>query len=253
METSMCTKSFTVCLPGFDIDSEVIYAQYSVVTEIFEHNSFEQFCTNYVNEKLQHIFIKATLQKEQDAYCDEEIGWVQIDYFNNIIVCDLIEAKHQGLIAYVDDECTIPKGTDQSFHAKIFRHLGKYAHLSKVDSKFQDKEAAGNFTINHYAGDVHYDCSGFVIKNKDIIWRDLVELGEASNMALLGELFPKGESQNFGHKRPITQAAGVVVQDSGARAHEHAWHVLTTLREIHQVERPQARQCVIGWLLALIT
>jgi myosin-1 len=33
--------------------------------EIFDHNGFEQFCINYVNEKLQQIFIELTLKAEQ--------------------------------------------------------------------------------------------------------------------------------------------------------------------------------------------
>lgn len=36
--------------------------------EIFEHNGFEQFCINYVNEKLQQIFIQLTLKAEQVGY-----------------------------------------------------------------------------------------------------------------------------------------------------------------------------------------
>lgn len=33
--------------------------------EIFDQNGFEQFCINYVNEKLQQIFIELTLKAEQ--------------------------------------------------------------------------------------------------------------------------------------------------------------------------------------------
>jgi myosin I len=36
--------------------------------EIFEKNGFEQLCINYVNEKLQQIFINLTLKEEQDEY-----------------------------------------------------------------------------------------------------------------------------------------------------------------------------------------
>jgi len=33
--------------------------------EIFDKNGFEQFCINFVNEKLQQIFIELTLKTEQ--------------------------------------------------------------------------------------------------------------------------------------------------------------------------------------------
>ena len=36
--------------------------------EIFEKNGFEQFCINYVNEKLQQIFIELTLKAEQVSH-----------------------------------------------------------------------------------------------------------------------------------------------------------------------------------------
>lgn len=51
------------------------------------------FSINFVNEKLQQIFIELTLKAEQQEYISEGIKWTSIDYFNNKIVCDLIEAK----------------------------------------------------------------------------------------------------------------------------------------------------------------
>ena len=46
-----------------------------------------------MNEKLQQIFIELTLKAEQEEYVQEGIRWTPIDYFNNKIVCDLIESK----------------------------------------------------------------------------------------------------------------------------------------------------------------
>ena len=43
--------------------------------EIFQDNSFEQLCINYVNEKLQQIFIELTLKAEQEEYVREQIKW----------------------------------------------------------------------------------------------------------------------------------------------------------------------------------
>ena len=61
--------------------------------EIFQKNGFEQFCINFVNEKLQQIFIELTLKAEQEEYVQEGIKWQEIKYFNNISVCELIEGN----------------------------------------------------------------------------------------------------------------------------------------------------------------
>ena len=58
--------------------------------------SFEQICINYCNEKLQQLFIELTLRSEQDEYRKEGIEWEEVEYFDNKIICDLIEERHKG-------------------------------------------------------------------------------------------------------------------------------------------------------------
>ena len=59
--------------------------------EIFERNGFEQLCINYANEKLQQLFIELTLRSEQAEYDAEGIAWEPVAFFNNQVVCELIE------------------------------------------------------------------------------------------------------------------------------------------------------------------
>jgi myosin-1 len=61
--------------------------------EIFDDNGFEQFIINYCNEKLQQIFIELTLTQEQDEYVREGIPWTPVEYFDNAVICELIEAR----------------------------------------------------------------------------------------------------------------------------------------------------------------
>ena len=69
-------------------------------------NGFEQFCINYVNEKLQQLFIELTLRAEQEEYASENIQWTPIKFFNNKIVCELIEGKKPpGIFSVLDDVC----------------------------------------------------------------------------------------------------------------------------------------------------
>ncbi|CAI8055484.1 Unconventional myosin-Id [Geodia barretti] len=59
--------------------------------EVFGVNSFEQFCINYCNEKLQQLFVELVLRREQAEYTSEGIEWIHIDYFNNEPICKMMD------------------------------------------------------------------------------------------------------------------------------------------------------------------
>lgn len=76
--------------------------------EILAKNGFEQICINYCNEKLQQLFIELTLKTEQAEYKREGIEWVPVEYFDNHVLCEMIESEKKpfGLISVLND-CSI--------------------------------------------------------------------------------------------------------------------------------------------------
>lgn len=156
--------------------------------EIFDHNSFEQICINYVNEKLQQIFIQLTLKAEQDEYVQEQIKWTPIDYFNNKVVCDLIEATRPqpGLFAALNDSIKTAHA-DSDAADQVFAQ--RLSMVGANNRHFEDRK--GKFIIKHYAGDVVYDVAGMTDKNKDAMLRDLLEMLSTSQNTFVNlVLFP---------------------------------------------------------------
>lgn len=154
--------------------------------EIFERNSFEQLCINYVNEKLQQIFIQLTLKAEQDEYAREQIQWTPIKYFDNKVVCDLIEEKRPpGVFAALNDACATahadPTAADQTFVQR----------LNALSSNPNFAPRQGQFVIKHYAGDVSYAVDGMTDKNKDQLLKDLLLLIEQSSNPFVHTIFPE--------------------------------------------------------------
>ncbi|XP_040013445.1 unconventional myosin-Vb isoform X4 [Xiphias gladius] len=112
--------------------------------ETFEVNSFEQFCINYANEKLQQQFNSHVFKLEQEEYMKEQIPWTLIDFYDNQPCIDLIEAR-LGVLDLLDEECKVPKGTDQNWAQKLYKQHSSSAHFQKP------RMSNTSFIIIHFA------------------------------------------------------------------------------------------------------
>uniref|UniRef100_A0A0E0B968 Myosin motor domain-containing protein n=1 Tax=Oryza glumipatula TaxID=40148 RepID=A0A0E0B968_9ORYZ len=135
---------------GQDVDSKVQIGILDIYGfESFKNNSFEQFCINFANEKLQQ-------------------------HFNE---------KPIGIIALLDEACMFPKSTHETFATKMFRNFSSHHRLEKT--KFSETD----FTISHYAGKVTYQTESFLEKNRDYIVAEHCNLLSSSRCPLVSGLF----------------------------------------------------------------
>uniref|UniRef100_A0AAQ4QY18 Myosin VAb n=1 Tax=Gasterosteus aculeatus aculeatus TaxID=481459 RepID=A0AAQ4QY18_GASAC len=155
--------------------------------ETFDVNSFEQFCINYANEKLQQQFNLHVFKLEQEEYLREEISWTLIDFADNQPCIDLIEAK-LGVLDLLDEECKMPKGSDDTWAQKL------YNTLLKQNAHF-DKPRMSNraFIVHHFADKVEYQCDGFLEKNKDTVNEEQINVLKKSKVDWLLKLFEDDE------------------------------------------------------------
>ncbi|KAK4363628.1 hypothetical protein RND71_018869 [Anisodus tanguticus] len=131
--------------------------------ESFKTNSFEQFCINFTNEKLQQHFNQHVFKMEQEEYTREEIDWSYIEFVDNQDVLDLIEKKPGGIIALLDEawknnlidilfemdsSSMFPKSTHETFSQKLYQTFKAHKRFIKP------KLSRTDFTIAHYAGEV---------------------------------------------------------------------------------------------------
>uniref|UniRef100_A0A672JR19 Myosin IXAa n=1 Tax=Salarias fasciatus TaxID=181472 RepID=A0A672JR19_SALFA len=159
--------------------------------EDYENNSFEQFCINFANERLQHYFNQHTFKLEQEEYRSEGISWRNIDYIDNTGCINLISKKPTALFHLLDEECNFPQATNQTLLDKFKRqHEGNgYIEFPAV------MEPA--FIIQHYAGKVKYGVKDFREKNTDHMRPDVVALLKSSKSAFICGLMGIDPSATF--------------------------------------------------------
>ncbi|KAL9247272.1 hypothetical protein vseg_020720 [Gypsophila vaccaria] len=152
--------------------------------ESFKFNSFEQFCINFTNEKLQQHFNQHVFKMEQEEYSKEEINWSYIEFVDNQDVLDLIEKKPGGIISLLDEACMFPKSTHATFAQKLYQTFQRNKRFSKP------KLSRTDFTIMHYAGEVTYQADLFLDKNKDYVVAEHQALLTDAKCNFVASLFP---------------------------------------------------------------
>ncbi|RXM98076.1 Unconventional myosin-VI [Acipenser ruthenus] len=175
--------------------------------EYFEHNSFEQFCINYCNEKLQQFFNERILKEEQELYQKEGLGVNEVHYVDNQDCIDLVEAKLVGILDILDEENRLPQTSDQHFTDTVHQKHKDHFRLSiprksklTVHRNIRDDEG---FIIRHFAGAVCYETTQFVEKNNDALHMSLEYLVSESKDRFVRELF-----ENSNNSKDSKQKAG---------------------------------------------
>uniref|UniRef100_A0A8C1DEX9 Unconventional myosin-VI n=1 Tax=Cyprinus carpio carpio TaxID=630221 RepID=A0A8C1DEX9_CYPCA len=194
------------CFP-FDSSAHFIGVLDIAGFEYFEHNSFEQFCINYCNEKLQQFFNERILKEEQELYQREGLGVNEVHYVDNQDCIDLVEAKLVGILDILDEENRLPQPSDQHFtdtvhskHKDHFRLTVPRKSKLTVHRNVRDDEG---FIIRHFAGAVCYETTRFVEKNNDALHMSLASLVSESKDKFIGQLF-----ENSNHSKDTKQKAG---------------------------------------------
>uniref|UniRef100_A0A158Q8J4 Myosin motor domain-containing protein n=1 Tax=Elaeophora elaphi TaxID=1147741 RepID=A0A158Q8J4_9BILA len=161
--------------------------------EFFTRNSFEQFCINYCNEKLQNFFNDRILKQEQDLYAKEGLNVARIEYNDNDDCIDLFERKMNGLLDLLDEEARLPKPSSHHFTSCAHQQLKNHFRLttprkSKLREHREMRDDEG-LLIRHFAGSVCYETSLFLEKNNDALHSSLELLLDSSNVSFLRSLF----------------------------------------------------------------
>ncbi|KAG6020339.1 hypothetical protein E4U19_005113 [Claviceps sp. Clav32 group G5] len=178
--------------------------------EHFAKNSFEQFCINYANEKLQQEFNQHVFKLEQEEYLREQIDWTFIDFSDNQPCIDLIEGK-LGVLSLLDEESRLPMGSDEHFVAKLYQNFA----TDKQHTFFkQPRFGKTAFTVCHYAIDVTYESEGFIEKNRDTVPDEHMTVLRASSNSFLKQVL---EAASAVREKDVASASSNAVKPAAGR------------------------------------
>eukprot|EP00760_Papus_ankaliazontas_P000669 PhM_4_TR10174/c0_g1_i1/m.4161/K10357/MYO5; myosin V len=129
--------------------------------ECFTVNSFEQMCINLTNETLQNHYNNFIFTRDIAECRAEGIDVTDVQCPDNTPCLQLMNDK-MGIMGILDDEASLPSGTDAGFLSKVEQNCAKNPFFERPRV-----QKVPSFVVRHYAGNVAYTVDGFVEKNRD--------------------------------------------------------------------------------------
>ena len=117
--------------------------------EAFQQNGFEQFIINYANEKLQQLFIEICFKKEQEEYLSEGVEWIQVGFFSNSVICQLMEQSSCGVFSLCDEFSGQLNGAtmtseDETFLKEMNSRLRSHPHYEPSETDTGEERNVAN-------------------------------------------------------------------------------------------------------------
>ncbi|CAL4070936.1 unnamed protein product [Meganyctiphanes norvegica] len=203
--------------------------------EIFDFNGFEQISINFTNEKLQQFFNHHMFVEEQEEYKREGIQWNFVDFGMDLQATITLFEMKMGIWSILEEESMFPKATDKTFQEKLVaNHEGKSAPFLKPKGN-------SHFGIQHYAGVVHYNITGWLEKNKDPLNDTVVDQLKKGSNELVVRLFSNhpGQSEPEDKKGGKKKTAGFKTVCSAYRDQ------LNSLMAVLNSTHPHFIRCIV--------
>ncbi|KAJ2506830.1 hypothetical protein IWW47_001393, partial [Coemansia sp. RSA 2052] len=165
------------------------------------HNSYEQLCSNYANERLHHFLSHQVFEAGSGEYAVEGVAGAvpTIEFSSRSLCLDLFMKPKTGLFATMDRQAAeylhmdkASKKRDasaqQEFNANVSereasnqllkafnrQHDGRSGDANPFYSPSESKNEMNSFTVAHFWGSVSYSVDEFVEKNLDQLSSDFV-------------------------------------------------------------------------------
>ncbi|XP_028291558.1 unconventional myosin-XVI isoform X2 [Gouania willdenowi] len=164
--------------------------------EEFQRNGFEQLCVNMTNERLRQFVSEVLFQQEQKECLQEGIAMeTSCCSSTQPAILDFFLQKPQGILCVLDEESQSLRPMEQTLYKRLSAQLdsnptqGLSLTTKDGNGNPPPKDQGPAFTVSHYAGQISYDLTGTLTKNKDTLPQNLLHIIKSSESVLLQQLF----------------------------------------------------------------